>query len=262
MTTTRRTVLAAGLGAAAASGVASADAQTAPKTFVLVHGAWHGGWCWRRVADVLERQGHKVFTPTLTGLGERSHLMSRDINLDTHIADIVNVLQWEDLKDVVLAGHSYAGWVISGVAEQALPRIGAIVFIDAFMPGNGDRGIDNTPEIPRKGILAAIEKGEASRPVLPAEFFGVNDKDRAWVDSKTTPQPLGVALQPIRLTGARDKVAKKTYIRAASYPQEFFDKYLAACKADRNWRTVEIPCGHDIMVDMPERLAEALVQAV
>jgi hypothetical protein len=84
--TTRRTVLAAGLGAAA-SGVALADVQTMPKTFVLVHGAWHGGWCWRRVADLLERQGHKVFTPTLTGLGERSHLMSRDINLDTHITD-------------------------------------------------------------------------------------------------------------------------------------------------------------------------------
>jgi pimeloyl-ACP methyl ester carboxylesterase len=261
MTTTRRTVLAAGLGAAAASGVAPADAQTTSKTFVLVHGAWHGGWCWRRVADVLERQGHKVYTPTLTGLGERSHLMSRDINLDTHITDIVNVLLWEDLKNVVLAGHSYAGWVISGVAERALPRIGSIVFVDAFMPADGDRGVDNTPEVPRKGILDAIEKGEPSRPVLPAEFFGVNEKDRAWVDSKTTPQPVGVALQPIRLTGARDKVAKKTYIRAAAYPQEFFDKYLAACKADKSWRTVELPCGHDIMVDMPDQLAAALAEA-
>ena len=261
MTATRRTVIAAGLGAAAASGVASADAQAAQKTFVLVHGAWHGGWCWRRVADVLERQGHKVFTPTLTGLGERSHLMSRDINLDTHITDVVNVLLWEDLKDVVLAGHSYAGWVISGVAERALPRIGAIVFVDAFMPGDGDRGIDNTPEFSRKGILAAMEKGEASRPAPTAEFFGVNEKDRGWVDSKTTPQPVGVALQPVRLTGARDKVAKKTYIRAAAYPQDFFDRYLAICKADKTWRTAEIPCGHDIMVDMPERLAEALVEA-
>jgi dienelactone hydrolase len=93
--TTRRTVLAAGLSAVAAStSVASANAQTAQKTFVLVHGAWHGGWCWRRVADSLQRQGHKVFTPTLTGLGERSHLMSRDINLDTHITDVVNVFKW------------------------------------------------------------------------------------------------------------------------------------------------------------------------
>jgi pimeloyl-ACP methyl ester carboxylesterase len=260
MTTTRRTVLAAGLGAAAASGVAPADAQTTAKTFVLVHGAWHGGWCWRRVADVLGRQGHKVFTPTLTGLGERSHLMSRDINLDTHITDVVNVFLWEDLKDVVLVGHSYGGWVISGVAERVLPRIGSIVFLDAFMPADGTRGLENTSEFSRKGILLALEKGEVSRPSPTAASFSVNEKDRAWVDAKVTPQPVGVALQPIRLTGARDRVAKKTYVRAAAYPQDIFDRYLAICKADKSWRTFEIPCGHDIMVDMPEELAGVLVE--
>jgi pimeloyl-ACP methyl ester carboxylesterase len=259
--TTRRSVLAAGLGAAAAvSSMPSGNAQTTRKTFVLVHGAWHGGWCWRRVADALERQGHKAFTPTLTGLGERSHLMSRDINLDTHITDVANVLKWEDIKDAVLVGHSYGGWVISGVVEQALPRISSIVFLDAFMPDDGTRGLDNTSEFSRKGILAAIEKGEVSRPSPTAEMFDVNEKDRSWVDSKLTPQPVGVALQPIRLTGARDRVAKKTYIRAASYPQPIFDRYLAACKADRIWRTFEIPCGHDVMVDMPERLVEVLVE--
>jgi pimeloyl-ACP methyl ester carboxylesterase len=95
---------------------ASARAQTAPKTFVLVHGAWHGGWCWRRVADQLESQGHKVYAPTLTGLGERSHLMSASIRLDTHITDVVNLVKWEGLDNIVLVGHSYAGVVISGVA--------------------------------------------------------------------------------------------------------------------------------------------------
>jgi len=259
--TTRRTVLAAGLGAAAvASSVPSASAQATPKTFVLVHGAWHGGWCWRRVADLLERKGHKVFTPTLTGLGERSHLMSRDINLDTHIADVVNVFKWEDLKDAVLVGHSYGGWVISGAVEQVLPRVASIVFLDAYMPDNGTRGLDNTSEFSRKGILSAVEKGEVSRPSPTAAMFEVNEKDRAWVDSKVTPQPVGVALQPIRLTGARDRVARKTYIRAAAYPQATFDRYLGLCKADRTWRTFEIPCGHDVMVDMPERLAEVLME--
>jgi pimeloyl-ACP methyl ester carboxylesterase len=261
--TTRRTVLAAGAGlgaAAVASSVASVDAQTAQRTFVLVHGAWHGGWCWRRVADILERKGHKVFTPTLTGLGERSHLMSRDINLDTHITDVVNVFKWEDLNNAVLVGHSYGGWVISGAAEQVLPRLASIVFLDAYMPDNATRGLDNTSQFSRKGILAAIERGEVSRPSPTAAMFEVNEKDRAWVDSKVTPQPVGVALQPIKLTGARDRVAKKTYIRAASYPQTTFDKYLGICKADKTWRTFEIPCGHDVMVDMPERLAEVLVE--
>jgi pimeloyl-ACP methyl ester carboxylesterase len=256
--TTRRTVLAAGLGAAAAQGVAVADAQTMPKTFVLVHGAWHGGWCWRRVADLLERQGHKVVTPTLTGLGERSHLMSRDINLDTHVTDVVNVLIWEDLKDVVLVGHSYGGWVISGAVERVLPRVASIVFLDAFVPDDGARGLDNTSEFSRKGILAAIENGDISRPPPAAAVFAVNEKDRSWVDSKVTPQPLGVALQPIRLTGARDRVAKKTYIRAAGWPEAIFDRYLSRCRADPAWRTFEMPCGHDVMVDMPERLAEVL----
>src|SRR5256885_3930233 len=105
----------AGLVAVAASGeiVGAARAQSAPKTFVLVHGAWHGGWCWRRVADLLEKRGHKVFAPTLTGLGERSHLMSGNIKLATHITDVANVIKWEGLSDVVLCGHSYGGFVIS-----------------------------------------------------------------------------------------------------------------------------------------------------
>ena len=98
--------------------VGSAQAQTSAKTFVLVHGAWHGGWCWRRVSDLLEKRGHKVFTPTMTGLGERSHLLDPKVNLATHVTDIVNVIKWEGLKDIVLVGHSYGGAVVSGVAEQ------------------------------------------------------------------------------------------------------------------------------------------------
>ena len=230
------------------------------KTFVLIHGAWHGGWCWRRVADVLERHGHKVFTPTLTGLGERSHLMSRDIDLDTHIADVVNVFTWEDLKEVVLVGHSYGGWVISGAVENVLPRVASIVFLDAFVPDDGARGIDITAEFARKGILDAIASGSVSRPAPAAEVFGVNENDRSWIDSKLTPQPLGVALQNIRLTGAREQVARKTYIRAAGWPQPLFDRYLARCKADPSWRTFEIACGHDVMVDMPEPLADLLLE--
>ena len=107
----------------------------ARKTFVLIHGAWHGGWCWRRVADILEQQGHKVFTPTLTGLGERSHLMSKDINLDTHIADIVNAVEWEDLKDICLVAHSYAGYPASGALERIGDRVSSIVWVDAVVRG-------------------------------------------------------------------------------------------------------------------------------
>src|ERR1700677_4419831 len=189
--TTRRTVLAAGAGigvAAASSGVAPAQTaqtpQTGQKTFVLVHGAWHGGWCWRRVADLLERKGHKVFTPTLTGLGERSHLMSKDVVLDTHIMDVVNLIKWEDLHGICVVAHSYGGWPVSGAIEHTLDRVASVVYLDAFVPEDGQKALDVASDFSRNGTLAAIEKGEISRPAPDASTFFVNDKDRAWVNSK------------------------------------------------------------------------------
>jgi pimeloyl-ACP methyl ester carboxylesterase len=261
---TRRGMLAsagAGAGAAALGGTPARAQTSAPKTFVLVHGAWHGGWCWRRVSDLLEKKGHKVFTPTLTGVGERSHLLSKDVNLDTHITDIVNVFKCEDLKDVCLVVHSYGGWPGSGALEQIGGRVSAIVWLDAFKPEDGQRSFDYASEFSRKALLASVEKGEPGRPGPKAEAFMVNEKDRAWVDSKTTPQPNGVSLQPIKLTGAREKVAKKTYIRAPKYPQAAFDKALAECKADKSWKTYETAdAGHDVMVDAPGWLVDVLLQ--
>jgi len=253
---TRRALLA---GAAAAFAVeAKAQPAPRPKTFVLVHGASQGGWCWRRVSDRLERRGHKVFTPTLTGLGERSHLMSRDVDLEMHITDIVNVIKWESLENIVLVGHSYGGWVISGVAEQMLPAISSIVFLDAFMPENGQRGLDLNSERSKAEIARALEKGDVSRAAPPATTWNVNEKDRAWVDAKQTAQPIGVSLKPLKLTGARDRVPKKSYIRATHYAMANFDKFYARTKADPSWRTYEVACGHDVMIDMPDRLTEIL----
>ena len=230
------------------------------KTFVLVHGAWHGGWCWRRVADLLEAKGHKVFAPTLTGLGERSHLMRAGINVSTHATDIVNVLKWERLSDVVLCGHSYGGFVISGVAEQAADKIGSIVYLDAFVPENGDSMASLTSQAVRDSLKIATERGDIGVPARPAAAFLVNDKDQAWVDSLTGPQPIETMTEPVTITGARERIAKKSYIRAGAYPNPGFDKAFARVKADKTWRTYEVPCGHDVMVDMPERLAEILLE--
>jgi pimeloyl-ACP methyl ester carboxylesterase len=259
----RRDLLAAGATATAATMVAggAVQAQAAARTFVLVHGSWHGGWCWRRVADRLERSGHKVYTPTLTGLGERSHLLAASVDLNTHITDVVNVIKFEDLKNIVLVGHSYAGCVISGVAEQMLPAIASIVFVDAFLPEDGQRMLDLTPANLRDAALEAQSKGEIARPIVPAAAFKVNEQDQAWVNSKLTAQPLGPTFTRNRFTGAREKVAKKTYIRASGYPMPSFDKWLAQCKADPTWRTHSIDSGHDIMVDKPDELTESLVAA-
>ena len=229
--------------------------------FVLVHGAWHGGWCWRRVADLLEAKRHKVYARSLNGVADRSHLLSKDINLDTHIADIVNVFKWEDINDLCLVAHSYGGWPSSGALEQIGNRVSSIVWLDAFKPENGQKGPDFASDFSRKAMEEAIAKGTPGRKGPPSNAFGVNEKDQAWVDSKLTDQPNGAATQPIKLTGAREKIAKKTYIRAAKYPQPAFDKALAQCKADKSWQTYEPDnTGHDIMVDAPDWLTEILIK--
>jgi pimeloyl-ACP methyl ester carboxylesterase len=264
MEETRRSVVGgmAGAGLAAlGQGLSTpALAQIGRKTFVLVHGSSAGGWCYRRVADLLEKAGHKVYAPTLTGLGERSHLMSGLITLDTHITDVVNVIRWENLQDFVLVGHSYGGWVISGVAEQVEGKIASIVFLDAFMPENGQRVLDTNSPRSRAEIEQAMKKAEVSRPAPPASTWKVNEKDQAWVNEKFTAQPIGVAFTPLRLTGARDRVPKKTYVRAKGYDNPNFESYYAKVKSDPSWHTYEMPCGHEVMIDMPERTAEILLE--
>ena len=230
-------------------------------TFVLVHGAWHGGWCWQRVAGRLRDAGHSVFTPTLTGLGERSHLLRAGIDLATHITDVVNVMKWEGLTDVVLCGHSYGGFVISGVAEQVAPAIRAIVFLDAFVPRDGESVQDLTGPTVKDNIAAALQRGDIAIPPRAAEAFGVNAADRAWVDRLCVGQPIATFTDKIVLTGARDRIARKSYIRAESYANPGFDRALASAQSDSSWRTYGVPCGHDVMVDMPERLSEILLEA-
>ncbi|HXZ22121.1 MAG TPA: alpha/beta hydrolase [Pseudolabrys sp.] len=229
-------------------------------TFVLVHGAWHGGWCWRRVADRLKARGHSVFTPTLTGLGERAHLLHPGVNLSLHIADVLGVIEYERLNGIVLVGHSYGGCVISGVAEAIPDAIRSIVFLDAFIPDDGDAMVDLVQPAVQEVIKAALQRGDAVIPVRDAAAFKVNEKDRAWVDSLSVPQPMGTMTEKIKLTGARERIPKKAYIRATGYPNVSFDKAYARVKADRAWRTFEVACGHDVMIDEPDRLTDILLK--
>jgi pimeloyl-ACP methyl ester carboxylesterase len=205
--------------------------------------------------------GHAVFTPTLTGLGERAHLLQPGTDLATHVADIVNVMRWERLSDVVLCGHSYGGFVISGVAEQMAAAIRAIVFLDAFLPRSGDTILKLTGPAVQDAVRAALQRRETSVPPRPAEAFGVNPADREWVDSLCVPQPIATFTSAIALSGARERIERKTYIRAKAYANPAFDRALASAAADSSWRCHELACGHDVMVDMPDRLSELLLQA-
>jgi pimeloyl-ACP methyl ester carboxylesterase len=255
----RAVVTAAGIAGIATA--APALAQATPRNFVLVHGAWHGGWCWRRVADRLERLGHKVYAPSLTGLGDRAHLITNRINVSTHITDITNIIRFEDLSDIVLVGHSYAGFVISCVAERALPQIRSLVFLDAYVPQNGQSIYSMSSEKLRETVNAAVKRGETGMAPARAAYFNVNEKDRAYVDSKCTPQPVGTYNEPLTITGARERVAKKTYIRAKGFNAPGFDAVVTRLRGDSSWKIHDMPCGHDAMIDMPERLTELLLAA-
>ena len=229
-------------------------------TFVLVHGAWHGGWCWSRVTPQLQALGHQVFAPTLSGLANRSHLLSPTINLQTHIRDITGLLQWEDLRDVILVGHSYGGMVIAGVADAMVERVSALAVIDGYVPENGDSAFSHRPADRNAETLAMVRAQGMGWQIPPysAASFGVNAADQAWVDSKLTPQPLACFSQPIRLTGDSDKITRKLYLRAGDYPNAHFSALADKLTADPGWQVTEMACGHDIMVDQPAALAAAL----
>jgi pimeloyl-ACP methyl ester carboxylesterase len=229
-------------------------------SFVLVHGAWHGGWCYRRVAKILRAAGHDVFTPTLTGLGERSHLLRPDIDLDTHIADVLNVIKWEDLSNVVLCGHSYGGVVVTGVADSIPDKVVAVVYLDAFVPENGDTTMGFLSKERQATILrdAKAYGGIAAAPP-PPELYGVNQSDIEWVRGKLTPHPMRTLQQAIRLTGNHRK-PRRTYVYAKG--EVTSAPFYEMCLRDPTWTVlVTDNGGHDQMVDDPTTVAEILMKS-
>jgi pimeloyl-ACP methyl ester carboxylesterase len=231
-------------------------------TYILVHGAWHGSWCWKRVRALLHAAGHKVFTPTLTGLAERSHLNSPLIDLSTHIADIVNLIKWEELSDVVLCGHSYAGCVITGAANQIPDRIRALVFLDAFVLENGESFMDIVPPEIAGAIrdqAKATGDGWKTNPI-PAHLLGVRDAhDVAWIDRQCTPQAIGTFEERIKFTGNLEQIQEIAYL----FPTERHPNLLVSherVKA-KGWkiRTAD-NSGHEVMIDQPRELAEFLLE--
>jgi pimeloyl-ACP methyl ester carboxylesterase len=232
-------------------------------TFVLVHGAFHGGWCYARVAEILRRRGCQVFTPTLTGLGERSHVANFGIvNCSTHIQDVVNVIKWEQLSDVVLCGHSYGGMVVGGVADAIPERISSLVYLDAIIPNDGQSILDlNSPQGLVEIMKSVANHGGNFLPPFSAEFFNVNPSDRAMVDSLCTPQPFATLAERIKLTGAYMRIPKKTYIHAANWKGSYAAPYERV-KDDNDWTAIQLQYGHDVMLDAPEHLAKILMNAV
>lgn len=250
-----------GIGAGFMATAVTAARAAEARTYVLVHGAWHGGWCWRDVAQSLRGQGHTVFVPTLSGLGERSHLMSRSVNLTTHVTDVVNLFEFEEIENAILVGHSYAGHVIPMVADKVRKRIRHSVYLDASV------GRDGKPFLPADEVarrVASAIDGYLLPPPDPT-WFGVpaDHPLKDWVTRHLTNHSLNCLAETVRLANGGDAEIPKTFIRCLrrrdmSQPDPM--EPLAKGKPGWTWKTLDT--GHDAMVTMPNELTQMLLSVV
>ncbi len=239
---------------------------------MLVHGAWGGGWYWKKLLPLLRLEGHEVYAPTLTGVGDRVHLAHPEIGLGTHVEDVVNLLVYEDLSDVILVGHSYGGMVISGVAERVPERLAHLVYLDAFVPEDGQALIDLIPAERRVHVHEQAEAegdgwraprfGAASWQQVVREVFHVNDdRDVAWLVPRFTPQPLKTMTEAVRCCNEAARSLPRTFIRCSSYDPSAFAQFGERYRRpESGWRYRELATWHMCMVTMPRELSELLLE--
>lgn len=231
-------------------------------TFVLVHGSAHGGWCWRFLAPLLQAAGHDVYRPTLTGLGANSHLLDEldRISLDTHVKDVANMLFYEDLSEVVLVGHSYGGMVITGVADKEPRRLAQLVYLDAYLPLEGESEVDLWPHDQKDKYRADLASGIKVRPPLAPSMFGITDaKMSKWVEERLTPHPYSTYEDPPQASGNSESVSiPRAYIHCAVGHFSSWMKPFAARARRLKWTVHTMVAGHDVMITHPNELAEML----
>lgn len=232
--------------------------------YILVHGAWLGAWCWRRVLPMLRGAGHDIHAVTLTGTGDRSHLLSAAIRLRTHIQDVLNLIACEEMDDVVLVGHSYAGMVITGVADVLLQRqpglVRHLVYLDAVTPFPGESwSSQHAPETVSGRIKAAMESGGIFIPAPDASAFGLEGADRDWVNRRQTPHPFGVYRDPLSFDAERIGKLPRTFIDCTSPALPTIAVMRQRVRHEPGWRVVELATGHVPMISMPKELAKLLL---
>lgn len=220
---------------------------------VLVHGGWHGGWHWDEVAAALRALGHEVHAPTLAGLAERADEACAPIGLSDHVADVVAVIDDHDLTDVVLVGHSYGGMVITGAADQRPDRISKVVYIDAFVPEDGQSVGDILGDGFRATALAAAEAAGTPLTIPPlfsaADVLGADGEAARALGARMCPHPLGTLDEPVAVTGA--STAEKSYVYCSAHPLGLIEPFAEAARASDDWRYWEIPSPHDAVHAMP-----------
>jgi pimeloyl-ACP methyl ester carboxylesterase len=262
------------LGLAAAVAPAPADAAqpdcarpTVGPAVILIHGASHGGWCWRPVATRLQNSGHRVFTPTLTGLGERKHLRSPEISLTTHVDDILNVIQYEELDHFVLVAHSYGGTVATGVCDRMKNQITQVIFLDANVPADGQPTIPGlTPELAEKITGEPLLDGYLL-PALDPSRMGISPEDTEnteWVRRNLTEHPVQTLTEPIQLSDGGSENMRRTFVLTTPLEQlqKFAREGTLQIKADPSWHFRELLVGHDAMVIAPDKTADLLIELI
>jgi pimeloyl-ACP methyl ester carboxylesterase len=247
-----------------------ARANSPRPVFVLVHGAWHGGWCWRRVVERLEATGAHVLTPTLTGCGERAHLMGPEIGLNTHIRDVEAVIDAEELTNVHLCGHSYGGMVATGVCDAMKDRIASVLYLDAAVPADGQSMITQSPGITAEaaagtlaGLSALAPDGVAMQVFPDVTIFGVTagSEDEAWLKRRLTHHPLKTWTDPIRLVHGGSDRLRRAYVHCVDpvLPMASFGAHHALLRTDASWSVSTLATGHDAMVTAPAAVADLLL---
>jgi pimeloyl-ACP methyl ester carboxylesterase len=242
-----------------------AQGQATPEratTYVLVHGAYGGGWIWRDVAAGLRRQGHQVWTPTQTGLGERSHLLSREITVDTHVQDVASLIEMEDLHDIVLVGHSYGGMAVTGVADRMTNRISRIVYLDALIPENGDSAFALLPagmaDARRK---AALDQGAGvALPVPGPDAFSIPaGPAKDWFMQRLRPHPIGTYESPLRLSKPTGAGLPVTYVAYTNPALASIEPSRQRARSKVGWQYQELAVPHDVEVPTPEKVVAVLL---
>jgi pimeloyl-ACP methyl ester carboxylesterase len=232
----------------------------AQSVFVLVHGAWHGGWCWQKVSTKLRAAGNVVYTPTLSGLGEHKNTLNKDVDLNTHITDIVNLIEMEDLHNVVLVGHSYAGAVIAGVADRIPERLSKLIFLDALLMENGQSTISVQPKEMGERVAKSAEQDHGlSIPAWSPETFGVtNPEDIKWTKERLTAQPYRAFTQPLVLKHPYGNNIPMSYIACLKPQMPVLKVFADKAQNSKDWKYYTLNTGHDAMITMPDELTTLL----
>jgi pimeloyl-ACP methyl ester carboxylesterase len=226
--------------------------------FVLVHGAWSGAWCWKKIIPVLWAAGHRVFAVTLTGTGERAHQLAPDIRLRTHIDDVAAVLDAEELQHAIIVGHSYAGMVITGVADRMPQRIGRLVYLDAVVPLPGEAWSSTHPAQTQMQRREAIAATGSISPADPA-LFGLHGEDAQWMARHHAPHPGGVYDDPLHFDAARVAAIPRTFIDCNAPAMPTIAVPRERVRQQAGWQIVEIATGHAAMVSAPDELQRILL---